>query len=489
VRTSILRLSLLGSALALTVCPVLSETLKAPNGLVTLHSPDGLVTLQGIAKPTDSISPSQLAHIRSVVAEYEKQKAAQGTRSEDTVPFLYPFFPQSGIQGQDLFLSNFTDQDDRSGPAFIRDWDCSEYTYDGHEGHDSLIRSFREQAIGVPAYAVLPGRVVDTHDGEPDMNTVWDDANQANYVIIDHGGGYVAWYFHFRKGSIVVSPGQIVTAGTQLGLTGSSGLSNWPHLHFQTQKNARWVEPSSGPCHQGDSLWVSQPPVNRDFAANGFYLAHSPVQIPDRESWLLDADQRTGTFVKGVQTVGVRIDVHNLPANPSFDFRLLNPHGQVVDDIPGSFATDGVFEVSVLNPWFNVDLDPVGTWRFQAVVADSLIVDAPFKVVATAKQVVNRAPSRVTAHFSPLHPVAGQALACVVQTPLVLRDPDFDIVSYRYEWRLNNHVVRTVTSAGLMDFLAAGLAQPKDKVTCRVTPTDGKLSAAVATVNGVVAAP
>ena len=45
------------------------------------------------------------------------------------------------------------------------------------------------------------------------------------------------------------------------GMTGSSGYSNYPHLHFESIRNGRWFEPSSGPCRGGESYWRSQPPV------------------------------------------------------------------------------------------------------------------------------------------------------------------------------------------------------------------------------------
>ena len=65
-------------------------------------------------------------------------------------------------------------------------------------------------------------------------------------------------------------------------------------------------------------------------------------------------------------------------------------------------------------------------------------------------------------------------MACVVQTSLVAEDPDFDVVSYLYEWRVNGKVVRKVKSAALMDLLPAGAARAKDRVTCKVTPSDGR---------------
>lgn len=480
-RKSFLRLTFLSLALALAlaVSPILGQ-------IEAIHSADGAMTLQGLPRPQDSIAPAQRAHIEAIVAAYEKDKAARRVRDKADGPYRYPFFPQAGIQGQDLYLSNFTDQNFRAGDTAIQDWDCSDYTYDGHQGHDSLIRSFREQAIGVPVFAVLDGVVVDTHDGEPDMNTVWDPNNQANYVLIDHGSGYIVWYFHFRKGSVAVSPGQTVTAGTQIGFTGSSGLSNWPHLHFETRKDRTWVEPSAGPCHPGESLWISQPPVNRDFAVNEFYLSPGRVSVSDRDTWLLDPFPRAATFVKGIQLVGMLMDMHNLPEDSTYEVRVLNPKNQPQVDLSGHYGNDVLFELALLTFNLNLNLNVLGTWHYQMAINDNLVVNAPFKVVATSRQVANRPPSKVTVHLLP--PVEGNAITCVVQSGLLLRDPDFDIVSYRYEWRVNNRLVRTVTSAGLTDLLAASVAQAKDKVSCKVTPTDGQKAGPATTANGVVAA-
>jgi hypothetical protein len=47
----------------------------------------------------------------------------------------YTLYPQAGRLGQDLFLYNGTDLD---ATTAIRDWECTAYTYDGHQGHDLL---------------------------------------------------------------------------------------------------------------------------------------------------------------------------------------------------------------------------------------------------------------------------------------------------------------------------------------------------------------
>jgi murein DD-endopeptidase MepM/ murein hydrolase activator NlpD len=427
----------------------------------------GLTALVEVPAPRDAISAEQLREIRAAIAEYEEKR---GGVKEAEGPFLLPFFPQAGVLGKDLFLTNYTDLD----PARdrIRDWDCSGFTYDGHQGHDSIIRTFREQAIGVPVFAALGGTVIETHDGEPDMNVEWVEGNQANYVVIDHGGGYLGLYLHFRQGSVAVVPGQVVTAGTQLGLTGSSGFSNWPHLHFETWKDRQWFEPSAGPCRTGESFWISQQPVARDFYVSDFFMTLDDLFIPDRLSLLLDSAPRTAMFVKGRQTVSQRVDLRNLPAGSTFLLRVLTPRRQVAVQAAGLFGNPVDYPIAFGTFFFTTDLDTPGTWRYQLEINGGLAVDVPFQVVATERQRKNRKPNAVKTRLTPAKPVEGQVMTCEVQTSLITEDPDFDLVGYRYEWKVNNRVVRAVTSAALADLLPAGTALPKDKVSCRVVVSD-----------------
>ncbi len=426
-----------------------------------------------LPNPQDAISPVDRAKIEAAVAAYEKRRKASGSRAEAEGPFRYPFYPQAGILGKDLFVNNYADLDPSNG--LVRDWDCSFYTYDGHHGHDSLIRSFREQLIGVPVFAVLDGVVVTAHDGEPDMNTVWTNEARANYVIIDHGGGYIAWYYHFKRGSVAVSAGQEVRAGQQIGLTGSSGFSNWPHLHFETRSGGTWVEPSAGPCRSGDSLWESQAPIARDFYVGDFYLSPGAISIPTYEAYLLDEAPRTGSFVKGQRTVGLRTDLRNLPTRSTYRISVLNPRGRVVDEISGGFGNSDSANLYYLYYAFNLNLDTVGNWRVRMTINDST-VDAPFRVVNSANQAKNRPPKKVAARLTPRNPVEGRVMTCTVQTSFVTEDPDYDLVRYRYEWKVNGRTVRTVTSAALSDLLATGVARPRDRVSCKVTPSDGQKS-------------
>jgi hypothetical protein len=157
----------------------------------------------------------------------------------------YVFVPIAGTEWQDRFVNNFVDLD-ASSPGIL-DWDCTDFTYDGHHGHDIDLRSFGEQDVGSPVFAALDGTVADAHDGEFDRNTVWQ-GQPANYVVLFHGGTHYTWYWHLRSNSVAVSAGQFVRAGTQIGLAASSGNSTGPHLHFESRLNGTWFEPSAGAC-------------------------------------------------------------------------------------------------------------------------------------------------------------------------------------------------------------------------------------------------
>ena len=423
----------------------------------------------------DAIAPEQLQEIRDALEDNrERQKGTPELQAEaDEAPLVYPFFPQAGILGQDLFLTNFTYQDPLPGGRIL-DWDCSNYTYDGHRGHDSLIRSFREQEIGVPVFAVLDGVVVETHDGEPDQRTEWDPSSLANYVAIDHGGGYTGLYLHLKRDSVAVVPGQSVTAGTQIGLTGSSGISDWPHLHYESWKDRQWFEPSAGPCRPGDSSWASQPPVVRNLYVADFFMTRGDLFIPDYETFLHDPAERSGGFLRGFQRVSQRVDLRNLPEASTYRVRVVNPRGKTVLDRSGGFDNKSLLRLGTGFFLFDLNLDLSGTWRFLLDVNGAQLVNAPFRVGDNARQIANRPPNRIAVRLDPPRPQTGKVMTCAVRTSLITEDPDYDIVSYRYEWKVNGRPVRTVTSAALTDLLPAGTAQPKDRVACRVVPSDGR---------------
>ncbi|MBW1961621.1 MAG: M23 family metallopeptidase [Deltaproteobacteria bacterium] len=71
-----------------------------------------------------------------------------------------------------------------------------------------------------------------------------------NTVIIDHGFGIFSMYSHLS--AIQVQPGQMVSKGDIIGLTGSSGLAGGDHLHFSILIHHTFVNP----VEWWDASWI-----------------------------------------------------------------------------------------------------------------------------------------------------------------------------------------------------------------------------------------
>ncbi|GAA0614529.1 M23 family metallopeptidase [Kribbella sandramycini] len=56
-----------------------------------------------------------------------------------------------------------------------------------------------------------------------------------NYIAVEHGGGWKTYYFHLSAYS--VANGQAVSQGQQIGVTGSTGASSGPHIHYEQLYN------------------------------------------------------------------------------------------------------------------------------------------------------------------------------------------------------------------------------------------------------------
>jgi len=64
---------------------------------------------------------------------------------------------------------------------------------------------------------------------------------EGNCVIVDHGMGLVSISMHFSR--IDVKPGQHVTRGQQLGLSGATGRVTGPHLHWAIRWQGAMLDP------------------------------------------------------------------------------------------------------------------------------------------------------------------------------------------------------------------------------------------------------
>jgi murein DD-endopeptidase MepM/ murein hydrolase activator NlpD len=69
----------------------------------------------------------------------------------------------------------------------------------------------------------------------------WNNQGYGNLVIVENGE-YRTYYAHLS--SIPVSVGDEVKAGTVIGLSGSTGNSTGPHLHYEIRKNKVPTDPA-----------------------------------------------------------------------------------------------------------------------------------------------------------------------------------------------------------------------------------------------------
>lgn len=67
--------------------------------------------------------------------------------------------------------------------------------------------------------------------------------NYGNLIIVDNGNGYKTYYAHNSK--LLAEVGQSVDKGTIVSLSGSTGNSTGPHLHFEIRQNDEPVNPLS----------------------------------------------------------------------------------------------------------------------------------------------------------------------------------------------------------------------------------------------------
>jgi murein DD-endopeptidase MepM/ murein hydrolase activator NlpD len=108
----------------------------------------------------------------------------------------------------------------------------------GPTHHDSYSRYAIDLAVpeGTPVLAARAGTVVflENRFFESGMDRL-KYLSRANQVRILHDDGSMASYAHLLPASIDLEPGQHVEQGQQIGLSGNTGYSSGPHLHFSVQ--------------------------------------------------------------------------------------------------------------------------------------------------------------------------------------------------------------------------------------------------------------
>jgi murein DD-endopeptidase MepM/ murein hydrolase activator NlpD len=128
-------------------------------------------------------------------------------------------------------------------------------TYMVTQGFDSKFSHTGEQKYsidwgmpeGTPVYAARGGIVAGVKDDSTKGGNDRIFAPYANFIIIKHSDGTFGEYLHLKKHGAKVSVGQMVEPGDLIGLSGNTGWSGAPHLHFWVFKAKNGRERESFP--------------------------------------------------------------------------------------------------------------------------------------------------------------------------------------------------------------------------------------------------
>ena len=144
----------------------------------------------------------------------------------------------------------------------------STHTGNGSQNEDYYCFGKRLNAPGSGKIVTVRDDVSDNIPGQ--LN---GDFPEGNYIVIDHENGEYSMLAHFKEGSIVVSVGDVVTKGQELGRAGNSGNSSEPHLHYQLQTNANPMNGEGLPAqflnYYANETFVERgEPVRNEYVSN-----------------------------------------------------------------------------------------------------------------------------------------------------------------------------------------------------------------------------
>jgi murein DD-endopeptidase MepM/ murein hydrolase activator NlpD len=115
-----------------------------------------------------------------------------------------------------------------------------------HTGLERYAVDF-DMPIGTPVHASRDGIVVMLEESHDRGCWARDCADAANYVVILHDDGTTGEYYHLQKDGVLVSQGERVHRGQKIALSGNTGHTTMPHLHFAVYRAASWGRTQSLP--------------------------------------------------------------------------------------------------------------------------------------------------------------------------------------------------------------------------------------------------
>lgn len=101
-----------------------------------------------------------------------------------------------------------------------------------HKGERALDFKIKK---GTKICAARYGVVISTREDSDNGGLKPEHLADGNFISIQHNDGSIANYWHLQKDGVLVSVGDTIQTGQVIGLSGNTGYSAFPHLHFEVQ--------------------------------------------------------------------------------------------------------------------------------------------------------------------------------------------------------------------------------------------------------------
>lgn len=144
-------------------------------------------------------------------------------------------------------------------------------SYDGDFSHSGNIRYSVDFMMPLKSQirAARSGYVVQLKEDSNRGGTAEVYKDQSNFVVIEHDDGTFAEYAHLSENGVLVNLGQKVYEGQIIGLSGNTGYSSGPHLHFMVLKVNEDGTNESLPVR-----FKTESGIVERFEEGKFYMAH-----------------------------------------------------------------------------------------------------------------------------------------------------------------------------------------------------------------------
>ncbi len=128
-----------------------------------------------------------------------------------------------------------------------------------HRGLEQYAVDFN-MSVGTPVHAARAGIVARIE--EANDKGCWDNGcgAHANYIVIVHNDGTTGEYYHLQRNGALVGVGDHVIAGQKIALSGNTGHTTMPHLHFAVYRAAEWGNTQSIPVRFLSSAGIVHSP-------------------------------------------------------------------------------------------------------------------------------------------------------------------------------------------------------------------------------------